>query len=753
MSTILLDFESRSRADLKTIGGRLYWQDPSTEVICVVLHEVESGLRVTWLPGDPCPFEPEDVLVAHNAMGFDRFATAALGWRALDAHDPPTCPRCGWTGEDPECQGVCGQCAAFGRDRSPPWVDTSELARVAGLPGSLDALATRWLDMAKDKTGSAVTVSLSRTTVAKEVPAELRPAMKEYHRALKEALATGGEWPEIPPEILATVINYCHSDVDVLVHGWPLLEPWLAVEPDVSRVEREINDRGICFDSALARRLLEEDAQNASDATGLPVMAMTKANYRPAMLALGVNVPRDCNNTALRKKLPTLTGEARRLTEARLYISGLRHAATFCKWVREAGGETESAEYENVEPLTRSPIFAVAELARKRLALASIASGKLRAGLARVSADGRLRDSCRYFGAHTGRWSGRGMQLQNMPRPADRFDKWGDAEVQALAAAVLAGQHATQDEIDLLLRACLHAAPGHVLIWEDFSGVEARWLAWSADDHAALAVFADPKRSPYKEMAAVIFGVDAETIEKGTQAYTIGKAAELACGYQMGPAKFTITAEGAGMTWDAPCHEERPCGSATCGRERVDRKGHRFTDGAHAVVHAWRRLHAPSVALWEALSDAFAAACRGEATRVSCYEFCPTDDGRAVAVVLPSGRPLMYHEPKISWDAEEERETFSYRGAQFREHLYGGKLCENLTQAGCRELLAWAMVRAADAGLPGVLSVHDELVVEVPESSADTCADALHMILTTLPEWAAGFPIGAAGAKGERYRK
>ena len=207
---VLLDFESRSRADLKRVGGRNYWAHASTEAICAVLYDTDTRAIALWTQGDPCPVTPDTVLAAHNARGFDRFA--AQRYWGLDVE-----------------------------------IDTSELARRAGLPGSLDALALRWLGRGKDKEGSRFTLSLSRPSRAK---------------------ARLGQLPPITPEVLARVVAYCANDVEVIADGWPRLEAWLDVpwENDVSRVERAVNDRGIAFDIALAKRLIEICAGNADEA-------------------------------------------------------------------------------------------------------------------------------------------------------------------------------------------------------------------------------------------------------------------------------------------------------------------------------------------------------------------------------------------------------------------------------------------------------------------------------------------------------
>jgi len=579
------------------------------------------------MPGDPCPFSPGAELAAHNARGFDGFAAARLGWPDIE-------------------------------------IDTSELARRAGLPGALDALGTRWLGIPKDKVASAFTKSLSRPSRAK---------------------ARLGQLPELTPEVLDRVVAYCGSDVEIMAHGWPLLESWQQLEPDVLRVDRAVNDRGIAFDSQLAARLLECDGRLAES-------ALSEAAWDLGMTP----------------------DQVEEIARSPLQFTAFTGAP--------------NAQKETVEDLAENEVGEVRAMARARQALASIARGKLEAGLARVSPDGRLRDSMRYYGAHTGRWSHRGLQPGNMPRPAGRFDGWGDAEICRLADRVIAGKHwADAEEIDLLLRACFTASPGNELVVCDFSGVEARALAWCANDTAALEVFASGV-SPYKVMGATIFGCSPDEISKGEERYSIGKIAELACGYGMGPPKFEWTANKAG---------------SDLGAIGVD---------AAEVVYAWRDLHAPIVRFWRALEYTFRDAVRGEAGSLDCFKLVPSNDGRDVAIFLPSGRPIVYSNTRLGSD-EQGRPRLAFTGTKGPEHTYGGKLTENAIQALCRDLMADALVRAEDAGLCPVLHVHDEIVCDVPASAAAEAYEYLHAIMTDLPAWAEGFPIGAAGHTGMRYRK
>ncbi len=342
----IIDFETRSRADLKAIGGRNYADHPSTEVLCCVLYV--EGEYFEWRLGDAAP--PRiGILAAHNARGFDMHIWRRLGW--------------------PEPRR---------------WIDTAELARCQGLPGDLEALGDL-IGVDKDMAGNRFTLALSQPSRAKD---------------------RLGLLPDITPAVLDVVVPYCRRDVEVLVAWWPKLADFIDLEPEVADVWHAANERGVCFDSDLARALLAADAHAAAGITGLPLEAIRDDLFLAECARLGVRLPKKFAPANLRKIVAKATdAETIALLEARLRVSALRHAATFCTLVRAAGGRTDSAQYSDVEPLTRSKIPAVAELARHRLALASIASGKLRAGLARVSPDGRMRDNVRYYGAHTGRGS------------------------------------------------------------------------------------------------------------------------------------------------------------------------------------------------------------------------------------------------------------------------------------------------------------------------------------------------------------
>ncbi len=646
MTITLLDFESRSRAKLKSVGGRNYWTDPSTEAVCCVLYEVESGRWSRWLPGEAPP--RLDVAVAHNWTGFDRFAAAACGftWRA--------------------------------------GLDSAQYARRAGLPGALDALGKRWYGVEKDKAGNRLTLSLSQPS---------------------RAAATKGDMPPIAP-VLDRVVAYCASDVEIMANAWPRLAPWADVDAGVPEVDRVINDRGLALDVELleaVRDLLERYQDRVV------------ADVADELWATPAEVRRDARSPVRFAALTGLPNAQKETIQAEVERCAL-------------AGET-------VHPLTRA-----------RAALASIIAGKVTAGLGRVSPDGRLRDTLLYYGGHTGRWSGKGMQLQNLTRTPE-FD--GDAErlIRRLVRAAKR-RHVPRSLLAeafpkladpwpvlfaVLVRAAIHAPAGKRLAVLDYSGIEARANAWQAGDRKALEVFreydAGTGADPYCVMAVKVFMHPVNKKDQPTERQ-IGKNCELGAGYGMGGNKF----------------------NDYCLDNGTDLAAHGVD--SYDVIAAWRELHRPIVQSWYSLERAWVGACEGRDVRVGPFTF--TSVGDDVAAILPSGRPVVYPEArarrvKRTLDSGRTIDAWdmTFLGHRHREHVYGGKLCENLVQALCRDLLADALERAEADGLDPVLHVHDEVVLE----STSDAIDALREIMTTPPDWAKGLPVSTSGFCERRYRK
>ena len=178
------------------------------------------------------------------------------------------------------------------------------------------------------------------------------------------------------------------------------------------------------------------------------------------------------------------------------------------------------------------------------------------------------------------------------------------------------------------------------------------------------------------------------------------------------------------------------------------------------IVNPWREAHPMTVKFWYALEEACMAAVANPSRVTSARSIQFRVSGSFLMMRLPSGRLIYYYDPQIlpcetSWGETKDCVTYmtvhSITKKWVRTNTYAGKLAENATQAVARDLMALAMLRVEAAGYPVVLSVHDELISEVPEGFGSVAE--FEQIMCELPPWAAGLPLKAAGWRGRRYRK
>lgn len=373
-------------------------------------------------------------------------------------------------------------------------------------------------------------------------------------------------------------------------------------------------------------------------------------------------------------------------------------------------------------------------------------------------------------GAAPGRWSGRGVQLQNLPRPTpwmeeeDLYDAHrpqadlitnllnacrkhsyldfvnGVAAVDMHAKSKTNGEASVSmnDALTSLIRPMIIPAPGHKLIGADFAQIEGRGAAWMAGDKSALEAFAnndrDPKRYPdvYCIMASDIFGrtiTKKQTVERST-----GKASELGLGYGMGAARFNGFA------------------GSSLAKAGV---------AAEFVVQKWRERHRAIVKYWYQLDrtmrDVIASRRNGVHLKAGPMSFEREND-TTVLMHFPSGRSMRYHGLRIESDTfESGRSHIVYdnhrRGEAKIVYLHGAKILENSCQGLCRDLLTDAMCRIDAGGIDIVMHTHDEPVAEVPD---DCVKDAMEFIgheMCKGPAWADGFPIKGEPSVLVRYGK
>lgn len=434
------------------------------------------------------------------------------------------------------------------------------------------------------------------------------------------------------------------------------------------------------------------------------------------------------------------------LTAEAVGLSGLDNpnsVAQLSSWLQEETGETVAdLRKETVTAMLGQDIGsgAARRMLEIRQELSKTSVKKYTAMQEAAGADGRVRGLLQFYGANrSGRWAGRLVQVQNLPRtylPADLQPSAREWVKAGNVAALRAVFGSVTDTLSQLIRTALVPAPGHLFIDADFSAIEARVISWLAGEEWRLEVFRTHGKI-YEASASQMFGVPLERITKGNPEYSLrqkGKVAELALGYQGGAgALIRMGALDKGLTED----------------ELPD------------IVRRWRETNRRVRDLWYAVEAAALQTVQtGASTGIRNLRFALTGDAesgqRFMTVLLPSGRELYYAQPTITTD-ERGRKQLHYMGqSQTTKRwepvdTYGGKLVENITQAVARDCLAVSIDRLEDAGYPVVFHVHDEVIIDCPASEEDL--NRVCEIMGRPIPWAPGLPLKADGWIGEFYTK
>ena len=456
--------------------------------------------------------------------------------------------------------------------------------------------------------------------------------------------------------------------------------------------------------------------------------------------ARGVMVDMDLVEGAL--ELGTAVREG--LMREAMQISGLDNpnsVGQLSKWLEEETGE----EIRNLQKDTVAKMLArddnspeVQRMLEIRQELGKTSTKKYDAIAAAVCPDGRERGLLQFYGANrTGRWAGRLVQVQNLPRTyTEPLELARDLVKGRKLDALKCIYGSVPDTLSQLIRTAFIAAPGNVLIDADFSAIEARVISWLAGEEWRLEVFRTHGKI-YEASASQMFGVPIELIKKGNPEYALrqkGKVAELALGYQGSPsALINMGALDMGIP-----EEELP--------DIVSR----WRDANKRIRDLWYKVDAAAV---QVITQGGSV---GVKNIVLSREFNYQQNTDCMTITLPSGRKLYYIEPKIGQN-QWGNPSVSYMGMDQntkkwkRTETYGGKLVENCVQAIARDCLAQAIEHLEAAGLPVVFHVHDEVVIECPLKT--TSLDNVVRIMSQPIEWAPGLPLGADGWVDTFFKK
>ena len=514
-------------------------------------------------------------------------------------------------------------------------------------------------------------------------------------------------------------------------------------DPAKWKLFKEYNGQDVVTEMEIDRRL-----------SAFPVPAFVQKQWETdlTMNARGVAADMEMVSGAL---VIGATVKSQLMAEAR-QLSGLDNPNSIkqlARWLTEAtdsDAEITSVTKETVATMLKQPQPAnVQRMLEIRQELGKTSTKKYDALETCIADDGRVRGLLQFYGANrTGRWAGRLVQVQNLPRtythplpPARQLVK--DRNIDGLR--LMYGS--INDTLSQLIRTAFVATPGNVLIDADFSAIEARVISWLAGQEWRLEVFRTHGKI-YEASASQMFHVPIEKIKKGNPEYALrqrGKVAELALGYQGGVSAM----------------------------RRMD-TGHNLDDlsddEVKGIVDRWRETNSMIRDLWNIVDSAAvtvitnsgAQTIRSKTTDAVITLACELDvitGTRYMTILLPSGRKLYYPSPEIGvnrWG----NPSVSYMGQNQttkrweRVETYGGKLVENIVQAIARDCLAIAIENLEAQGLHVVFHIHDEVVIDTPAwADNDTMLDTVTKIMTKPIPWAQALPLNADGWVDKFFKK
>lgn len=554
---------------------------------------------------------------------------------------------------------------------------TAARAAMCGLPRSLEGVGTA-LDIGlvqKDKRGAELIRFFCRP----------RKPTKRDQRTINE--------PSAFPEKFAQFVHYCQTDVSTEREVDEALPPLNKFDARVYASDQIINERGLPIDVPLVHKAGVIVAQLAA-----------RAKARVNALTQGINPTQ-------RDKL--------------------------LKWFEKNGIELENLQAKTVAALLKNTNIRLSDEIREILELrveAAKASVKKLLSMARCTMkDGRARGTLLFYGAHTGRWAGKLIQPQNFIRG-----------LLDLAAQSLVFQLLDKGDADLFeilydkplyqiaqcMRGFIKASKDKRLIVVDYAQIEARVLAWLAQEETALEAYRKGE-DRYRLMAAFLWGIKPEEVSKEQR--RIAKNLVLGCGYGLGGKKFV----------------------EYCAKEDliIDE------ELSFRAVKAYREMNPKTMRFHGEVERCAVAAIRHPGKWFHLRQLSFRHQGRFLVIRLPSKRCIYYPYPKVrpierygrpGWQITYKT---SYFKAWVTNSTYGGKLVENIVQAVARDIMCEGIWNMEEHGYPVIGTVHDELISEVAANDSRYTVNAAERIVAHVPKWANGCPISSNGYEAKRYRK
>jgi DNA polymerase len=594
------------------------------------------------------------------------------------------------------------------------WRCTAALARMHGLPGGLDKLSVIFklpVDEAKDKRGKEL-IQLFCVPTKDEL---VKYNDRHSHPA---------EWKQF--------LAYGLQDIPAMRAVYKATPKWNATPRMWAfwHLDQRMNARGVAMDLKLC--------QGAVDST---TRAKQRLRNKTTDMTLGVVESTTQRNRLLAYledygvSLPDLTADT---VERRLNDEALPEHVKELLRIRQQASKASTAKYKRA---------------------------------LNQHVGGRLRNLLVFCGAmRTGRWAGRTLQPQNLPRP--KHKPW---EIEQAIVAFREDAADLYDPEDILglasscLRGMIVAEPGNRLVISDLANIEGRFMAWIAGEAWKLEAFAayDRKEGPdlYKLSYARAFNIDPEDIaDEGDFRRQIGKVMELALQYYGGVGAFCSMAETyhldldalAAAAWDVIPAETKLEAHRLWLKAQKRRRTYGLEERVWVVCQSlvllWRAAHPAICKFWKDLEEATHAATHTPGKVKKVGRLSIDRHGNWLRVLLPSGRYLSYPAPREGEFDSSYLGIDPYTKQWKRISTYSGKRAENIVQGGCADILMDGLLAADEAGYNPVLSVHDEGICE-PKDEDKYHDKALSKLLVESSLWADGLPLAAKGKTLYRYSK
>jgi len=551
----------------------------------------------------------------------------------------------------------------------PPehWECTMIKGAMLGLPMGLGAIATVvQADVPKDFSGSAL--------------------IRYFCLPCKPTKANDGRTRNLPhhaPEKWEAFKSYCIDDVRAEMSVGDKIAFFTVPEKEkrLWDLDQWINGYGVMVDKKFVRKAIEMD---------------------------------EIVKTSLTKEAVELTG-----------LDNPNSVSKLLRWLsEETGDELTTLRKADVPVMLKKyddqQVTRVLEI-RQEMAKTSVS--KYLAMARSVCGDGRIRGLFQFAGARTLRWAGRLVQMQNLPQNhlhdldlARELVREGDLELIEMAFGNV------PDTLSQLIRTAFVAPKNKTFGVFDFSAIEARVIAWCAQEQWRLDVF-NTHGKIYEASASKMFSVPIESVTKGSDLRQKGKISELALGYGGGVgALTTMGAIKMGLT----------------------------EDDLQPLVDAWRASNPSIVRFWKRCEQAAISAVEGQPitlAEIGVKFYCKKG---FLFIQLPSGRAISYYKPHIK-PGKFGGKSVAYWGVDGVTKKwcvidsYGGKWVENIVQAIARDCLAESLLAVDEEGYPIVFHVHDELVVELACETAEKDFEIIKNIMSLELPWAKGLPLTADG--------